>query len=75
MRKCAGNKNPVDAGLVYIKQDDRECNVPPKTLLDYGSKSSWRLQEKENNCLTFDFKDGKILLRKGKKVYHQIILK
>ena len=62
LRKCAGNKNPVDAGLVYIKQDDRECSIPPKTLLDYGSKSRWFLQEKENNCLTFDFKDGKIAL-------------
>ena len=58
LRKCTGYKNPVDVGLVHMKHDDNNCNVQPKTLLDYGTKSRWNLHERENNCLTFDFRDG-----------------
>ena len=45
----------IDVGLVHMKQDGNNCNVQPKTLLDYDSKSRWNLHERENNCLTFDF--------------------
>lgn len=62
LRKLAGGKNPVEAHLVEIKSGDTECTIPPKKLLDYGTKTRWYLAERENNTLTFDFKHGKFAM-------------
>lgn len=62
LRMRNDGKNPVDAGVVHLEQSTRDCTVPCKDLLNFGSKARWYLQEAEDSYLLFDFIKGRFAL-------------
>ena len=61
LREKCGGVNPVIGKAVAVTLGfPSECSVQPYELFERRKTPRWYLQEKENNYICLDFKDGKV---------------